>query len=234
MKKYIALLLLFSFILMACGGGDDPSGPPEAPQLSFPENNSECFEGTINASNPDISDIQFRWEPANNANSYSISIRNLLTGGSVISESTTAASAVIGLERGVPFSWEVTAIGATASETAKSETWKFFNAGDGIVAHAPFPADLLYPASGTSLNLNGGNSIEVRWSGSDVDNDISGYEVFLDTQNPPTTSAGRSSVAQKLTVTGLTPGNTYFWRVVTSDRAGNKSTSEVSQFAIVN
>lgn len=235
MKSYISpLLILLTVLNLSCGGSDDQPGQPQPPQLVFPENNSECFEGTVSTSDPNISEIVFRWEPAANANSYTISIKNLNNGRSAVSQSTSSTSLSIGLERGVPFSWSVMAIGGESTSPAESETWKFFNAGDGIEAHVPFPADLVYPRSGASIGLNGGNTLELRWEGADVDNDISGYEVFLGTQDPPATQVGSAGSAQSLRVSGLVAGTTYYWRVVTNDRAGNTSTSEVSQFLIVN
>lgn len=234
MKKYITSFLTAALLtLAACGGGDDQPLPPEAPRLIFPENNSECLEGIADQNNPELSNIVFRWQPADHAVSYSVSIKNLITGRTV-TEASNDASLGIALLRGTPYSWSVTATGAPGTATALSETWKFYNAGEGIISYTPFPADLVYPTSGVSLNLNGTNSLEFRWEGADADNDITGYEVFLDTKNPPAISVGSNGNVPRLTVTGLSPGATYYWRVVTYDRAGNNSISEVSQFLVSN
>lgn len=235
MKKLITSICILGLLLTtSCGSdGEDTPSPPTAPQLSFPENNSECFEGVVSATDPNISEIVFRWERSSNTVSYTIRVRNLLSGRSEFTETTTSTSLGIGLERGVPYSWSVTATGSENTGTAASETWKFFNAGEGVVAHAPFPADLIYPSSGANLNLSGGSSLELRWEGADVDGDITSYEVLLDTQNPPAQRAGTTS-SQRLTVNQLSSGTTYYWRVITTDGEGNSSTSEVSQFVIAN
>lgn len=231
--KNIALpfILLSLFLMAACSGGSDGPAPPEAPILSFPENNTECLEGTISSANPNLSDVVFRWEPARNAASYRITVKNLIS-GLILSESTTATSISLSILRGAPFSWSITAVGEDPNNVATSATWKFFNAGDGVVSFAPFPADLIYPASGASLNLGQDQSLELRWASSDIDGDISGYEVYLDTRNPPVTIAGTTSTLGRLTVTGLNAGTVYYWKVITFDRAGNAAQSEVSQFVI--
>lgn len=228
---YIFLIAL-GLTLFSCGGDDSPSGPPEAPQLVFPVNNSECLEGEISAETPNISTIQFRWEASANASGYSLTIRNL-NSGVTISESTTSTSVPVALTRGTPYSWSVRANSETTS-SPESATWKFFNAGEGISSYAPFPADLIYPKSGSTINLDSSGSLELRWEGADVDNDIAEYEVLFDTQNPPVTNIGGNGPAQSLMVDALQPGTTYYWRIITTDEAGNSSTSEVSQFATAN
>lgn len=234
MRTAITPFLTAVFLtLAACGGGDDQPLPPEAPQLIFPDNNSECLEGTVDPGNPEVAEIVFRWEPAAHAVSYSVSIKNL-DNGRTVTESTSATSLPADLLRGTPFSWSVTASGEPGTTSATSETWKFYNAGEGIISYTPFPADLIYPASGASLNLNGTGSLELRWEGADADNDIARYEVFLDTQDPPVAAAGSNGNIARLTVSGLTPATTYYWRVTTIDRAGNSSGSEVSQFRVNN
>ncbi|MBL7472334.1 fibronectin type III domain-containing protein [Robertkochia sediminum] len=235
MKKLITSICILGVLLTtSCGGdGEDAPSPPTAPQLSFPENNSECFEGTISQTDPNISEIVFRWERSSNTVSYTIRVLNLLSGRSEVTETTTSTSIGIALERGMPYMWSVTASGSGNSGTAASESWRFFNAGDGVVAHAPFPADLIYPSSGANLNLSGGSSLELRWEGADVDGDIGFYEVLLDTQDPPAQQAGSTS-SQRFTVNNLSSGSTYYWRVITTDLEGNSSTSEVSQFVIAN
>lgn len=225
-------LMAFGLTLFSCGGDDSTPGPPEAPQLVFPENNSECLEGEVSAQNPNISTVTFRWESSANASGYTLTFRNL-TSGVTSSESTTSTSIPVALVRGAPYSWSVRANSETTS-SPESPTWKFFNAGDGISSYAPFPADLIYPKSGSTINLDASGSLELRWEGADVDNDIAAYEMLFDTQDPPVTNIGGNGPAESLMVNALQPGTTYYWRIITTDETGNSSTSEVSQFATAN
>ncbi|TRZ47025.1 hypothetical protein D3A96_05525 [Robertkochia marina] len=218
--------------LFSCGGDESPAGPPESPRLVFPENNSECLEGEVSAQSPNISTIQFRWEASSGASGYTLTIRNL-NSGVTITESTTSTSFPVTLIRGTPYAWSVRANSETTS-SPESATWKFFNAGDGVTSYAPFPADLIYPKSGATVNLDASGSLELRWEGADVDNDIAAYEVLFDTQDPPVTNIGGNGPAESLMVNALQPGTTYYWRIITTDESGNRSTSEVSQFATAN
>ncbi|WP_224488681.1 fibronectin type III domain-containing protein [Robertkochia flava] len=230
------LLICIPILLLvwACGGDNDQPAPPSAPQLQFPENNSECFEGVVNSVNPNVSSIEFRWEPASNASSYQLNIKNLIS-GQMRSQTTSGASLAVELDRGTPYSWYVEASSsATPNETAQSATWKFYNAGEGIASYVPFPADLIYPPSGASLSLNGSSALDLRWEGADLDNDISDYEVFFGTDSPPATSIGSSGTAQQIRVENLSPGTTYYWKVITTDQQGNKADSEISEFRIAN
>lgn len=226
------LSTLFLLSLIACGGGDDSPGELRPPQLVFPENNSECLEGEVSPSDDNVSVITFRWEAVGSASGYTITVKNLLSGVLFV-ESSTTNSIPVDLQRGTPYSWTVITNG-TSMSSSPSETWKFFNAGEGRTSYAPFPADLVSPRSGSTLNINGTGSVELRWQGADVDNDIANYEVLLDTQDPPETSIGGNGPADSFTAENLETGTTYFWRVITTDEAGNSSTSEVSQFTIDN
>lgn len=231
-KSFLILFMLAGILLASCGGDDETSGTPQAPQLVFPENNSECLEGVVSSTNPNISTIEFRWQASSNASGYTLNIQNLITGAR-ITESTTATAIPVELVRGQPYSWNVVANSNTSSSLS-SDTWKFFNAGEGVSSYAPFPADLVYPRSGANISLNGSSSLELRWEGADVDNDISAYEVLFSTSDPPENNIGGNGPSQTFIVNELQTGTTYYWRVITTDEAGNSSVSEVSQFHIRN
>jgi len=113
-KTYSLLIPLF--LLLSCGGGgdDSPTPPidnggddpvtmipnPAAATLIFPENNSECNEGTI--VNENESDVNFRWSASENTDSYSVKVTNLLTSESfnVVQGGTER---VFRLQRGTPY-----------------------------------------------------------------------------------------------------------------------------------
>ncbi len=225
--KYLSLILIFP-LLLACGGSDDgPSDPeptpaPSATTLVFPENNSECTEGTLLSDSE--SEVIFRWNIAQNTDSYTVNLRNLNTDdGRQINANTNELA--IRLNRGTPYSWSVVSKANGTSETAESATWRFYNAGPGIENYSPFPADDPSPKSGATVNSG---SLTLGWAGSDLDNDIVSYEVYLDVTNPPGTLVG--TVSQTSFETTITADTVYYWRVITIDSENNRSNSQIFQF----
>lgn len=227
--RNIYIVLFSSIILTSCGGGggseDVPPAAPTKADLVFPEQNSECNEGTI------ISDIQssvtFNWSDATNATNYEVFVKNL--DSDVTSTYTSSVSEkIITINRGTLYSWYVISKNS-GTQVAQSSTWKFYNAGKPVSSHAPFPADLVSPTMGTNLS-NTTTSVNLKWTGSDVDNDISKYTIQLNTTSPPTNSIG--TVTTSSLDTNVSSNNTYYWRIITEDSQGNTSTSEIFQFKV--
>ncbi|UJH66478.1 hypothetical protein [Allomuricauda sp. SCSIO 65647] len=205
---------------------DDPVAAPTAATLVFPENNTECTEGNVISETR--SSVTFRWNAAQNADSYELNVINLNT--SVASRTTTANNeASFSINRGTPYEWFVVSRANGTTETATSSTFRFFNEGPGIENYAPFPAEAVNPARGA--NLASTATVTLEWSASDVDDDIEQYEVFFGTEANPTNSLGTTTDTSIADV-AVTSGNTYYWTVTTTDSQGNTSTSEVFQFRV--
>ncbi|CAL2101107.1 conserved protein of unknown function [Tenacibaculum sp. 190130A14a] len=222
-------LVFVSVLFISCGGGggsdDVAPTPPSKATLIFPEENSECNEGTqVSATQ---TTVNFDWSDATNATNYEITIKNLTTGTSVKHTSSTSNKAIT-INRATPYSWFVVSKN-DGSETATSNTWKFYNAGDAESSHAPFPADLVKPTMGSSFNSTT-TSVVLEWTGSDIDNDLKQYSILMNTTSPPTTALNTTS-SNSLEV-NVSTNNTYYWRVITEDEKGNTSTSEIFQFKI--
>lgn len=226
MKNTLLATLLCSFLLYSCGGDDDSNRPLVAPNLVFPEENSECTRG-IEVSDTHTS-VTFIWNAANNADSYELTVTNLSSGFTheFVTRETQHA---VTLLKGEAYSWSVTSLSGGGSLTAQSEIWRFYNAGDGTVSYAPFPASIMAPNSG--LKFSDTNTINLVWSGSDVDNDIAGYDVYLDDVNPPVTIIRLNVQQQSTTISSLNTG-IYYWKIITRDTEGNTSDSGVYQFQI--
>ena len=225
------ILLVSGLILTNCSGGDGggseggKDNPPVAATLQFPEQNSECTEGTnITATK---STIAFDWTDAQNASTYQLVLKNLAT-QTTSTHNTNDSNLALQLDRGTPYSWYVISKNS-GTQTAQSTTWKFYNAGAAETSYAPFPADLVAPQMGIGM-VNTTTSVNLQWTGSDVDNDISGYEVLFGTANPPTSSIG-TPTDTNLQV-NVSSGNDYYWKVITTDLVGNTSTSEIFQFKV--
>lgn len=233
MRIRLALLTVISCIALSCGGGGDDPRPPVAPKLLFPENNSECETGVVDPVYNNLSTIEFRWEESANTNNYELRVTQLNSGDTKV-EFTTGTALELQLQRGEPYSWSVNALSNNfPDQDAASATWKFYNAGEGITAYAPFPAELLSPRSGATLDLPNG-SVTLQWKGADVDEDIVSYEIHLDRDNPPTQIVGTTSNQERFTVEDLEADIVYYWQVITTDSRDNSSVSEVAQFKISN
>lgn len=242
MKVIIKILGSLGLLLsMACsGGGDDGNGgnggnagtptPPPVPAplaatLIFPENNSTCIEGEV--VNESDNRITFQWNEAQNTDSYTLVIRNL-NSNQETSQAATSNQASVTLNRATPYQWYVISKAQGTNSTANSATWKFYNEGAGITNYAPFPADAVYPARGAIIPST--QTVILEWVGADVDEDITGYEVYFDTTDAleVTPEASQNNTLE----VSVTSNQTYFWKVVTFDSAQNSTSSPIFEFRV--
>ena len=235
MKLQYGFYVLVIFFITACGGSDsndpapdpdpDPVAAPLATTLVFPDNNTECNEGVV--VNETQSTVTFDWNASQNTDSYEVNLRNLNTNTSTKTNSNTN-SADITLERGVPYEWFVVSKANGTNETASSSIWKFYNQGPGVENYAPFPAEALNPGRGETINNSG--TVQLEWSGSDVDNDITEYDVLFGTDSDPSDLLGTTSDSfiDATIATGV-----YYWRVISKDSQGNSSESEIFEFSVL-
>jgi hypothetical protein len=230
--KLIVLGLVTGLIFSCKSSGTDPGPEPEAPLppakaiLVLPAKNEVCATGE-NATAAQ-STVKFDWQDAANANNYVLTLKNLITGTS--SDYVSSQSELkITIPRATAFSWTVTSKSSKSATTAVSDSWKFYNSGEGQVAYAPFPATLTYPAMGTVINAT--SNIAVTWSGSDADNDIVSYDIYFGKTASPALVATNKADNQSFSA-DVTSGTIYYWKVVTKDSKGNTSDSGTYQFKI--
>ena len=239
MKKsilYITACLAICFLNINCssGGGDDSPNPdpdpvvvdpPTASTLVFPEQNSECTEGTnITATE---STIVFNWNDSNNTDSYQLFVKNL-DDQTTQNYTSNVSERLVTLQRGTPYSWYVVSKNS-GTETAQSTTWKFYNAGDATSSYAPFPADLVAPDLSETLSTST-TSVTLEWNGEDIDDDITEYDVLFGTETTPTnvvTTTSNTSFS-----VSVSSGNIYYWRIITYDSENNNSESPIFKFTI--
>ncbi|WP_058105253.1 hypothetical protein [Maribacter dokdonensis] len=236
--KYITFMFLFGLLLLSCGGGSDNETPiepvapvvvdPSAASLIFPEDNTECNEGVINANDDTRSTVNFQWSASENTDSYEVKIKNLESGSVTTATSTTNQVDVL-INRGTPYEWYVISLASGTTSTATSDTWSFYNQGQGIENYAPFPAIAITPQRGATIT-DTSSTVTLEWSTSDVDDDIVSYEILFDTVNEPTTSLG--STTNTTINASISTGNTYYWRVITKDSFDNTSNSELFEFRV--
>lgn len=230
MKNTIQILtLIFGCIIVSCGSGGGDSGggnggAPSAAVLIFPLNNSECTTGTSISETQ--SKVTFEWNVAENADVYFVYVKNLATQNQLQYNANSNTSLEITLTKGIPYSWYVVAKSNADGALTESAKWKFYNAGDGIINYVPFPADVVSPLMSSSVV---GPTVNLQWTGSDVDDDIADYKVYFGTTSNPTTLIGTVST-ETIEQVAVVAHTTYYWKVVTTDEAGNTSNSPIFQF----
>ena len=225
MKKLSLLCALL--IAFSCSVEDDyVQNLPEQALLIFPNNNQECNQG-VEIPGTNNTNVTFTWENDINAESYALVIKNLIT---QIERSYTSNSNefTASIEKATPYSWYVITYNAINLETVESDIWKFYNAGDPVTSYTPFPADAVYPEMAGVYS--GITTIRLEWDGLDIDNDITDYDVYFDTETTPTNLIGNT--IQNTMDTEVVAGNIYYWRIVTNDAEGNNSQSEIFQFKV--
>jgi hypothetical protein len=186
-----------------------------------------CNEGLSITSNE--SSVLFEWESGNNTDNYELRIENLTT-GNISTHQTSNTEISVSLKRATSFAWYVVSKSNSVSETAQSVTWKFYNAGEGVESYAPFPAEIISPAMAETITT-APSEITLDWNGSDVDGDITGYDVYFGTTTTP--GIIENDLRESILINVPVSSNTiYFWKIITIDARGNKSDSGVYQFKI--
>ena len=222
MRNIVAVFIVLLFV--GCSK-DDPPKSPEAANLIFPEQNSECTTGVDQSET--TSEVEFRWQSAANTDTYELRVTQL--GTSITqTETTSGTSARVVLQKGAPYSWMVISRNEKTTDAVSSSTRQFYNAG-AQTTYAPFPAEILSPGSGATVAINSEGLVVLSWIGADVENDINSYEIYHGTENPPTELEASNLVGNTDLEVAVDPG-TYYWRVVTIDREGNTSDSGVYSY----
>lgn len=246
-QSYIGILLL-SILLFSCSAEDDsgsstpptttqqpsPTPAPQVPtpgksSLSAPDNNEVCFEGeAVDTSN---SAVTFKWDASSDTDSYDLQITNQETSETQTESGITLTSKEVTLATDISYGWKVISKSKDTSETSTSEIWQFYLAGDGQENYAPFPATIVNPSSGASVDASDGKII-LSWGGNDPDeSDTLTYTIYFDDidglQDPSEDNTGISETSLEVSVES---GKTYYWRVKTSDEKSSSFTLVYSFF----
>ena len=232
MKKVIFIIFVCC-LQYSCNPDGTESVEPEAPNnptkanLIFPYENSLCNEGTNIT--PTSSTVIFEWGASEDTNSYTLVLKNLIT-GAILTRETVLTEIAINIERATPFEWHVISNSNFVSTTDQSAKWKFYNASEGVQSYAPFPAEAVSPLMAEIVETTA-TEITLEWEGSDIDNDIISYDVYFGTNAVPDMySSGHTDTV--LNNVAITTNTIYYWKIITKDSKGNSSDSGVFQFKI--
>jgi hypothetical protein len=226
-SKNLSILLILSLFLN-CSKDDGPKLPEQA-ELFVPINGENCQYGKVINSNQ--KEVEFSWSDAKHVTSYNLFIKNIITSQTVNRNSLVINSSSVYLKPGFPYEWNVTSISEDyPEESAQSQTWRFYLPSDDQTNSPPFPASLISPSSGETISLSN-NSFTLDWDGSDPDGDVLRYDLFVDKTDgfqPTLDELKNLSNTSKFVI--LEENSEYFWRVISEDSNGNKSSSQVYTF----
>jgi hypothetical protein len=230
MKK-ILVNILSLILLYSCsdGGSEDfnlNENNPESSILLFPEKDLECTKGT--SENSTNSTVIFKWNKSANTDLYNLSLVNLKTNITTV-YSTTLNQLSVEVSKATPYSWSVTSKSNITDKIAVSEVWRFYSAGDGVITYAPFPAQTDSPKNSDVVeSIN--NKTLLDWNAVDLDNDILSYEVYFGTDKNPLLY--KSGLSESTIEVSIVSGVNYFWYIITKDKKGNTSRSEIFSFFV--
>ena len=248
-QSYIGVLLL-SILLLSCSAEDDsesstpptttqqppPTPAPQVPtpgksSLSAPDNNEVCYEGeAVDTSN---SEVTFSWDASSDTDGYDLQITNQETNQTQTESGITSNSKEVTLVTDISYSWKIVSKANDTSDSTSSDTWQFYLAGDGQENYAPFPATIVSPSSGSSVDSSNG-SISLSWEGNDPDeSDTLTYTVYFDdTDGLQAPSNNNTGISETSIEVNAESGITYYWRVKSSD--GKSSSFTLVYSFIVN
>ena len=225
LSKYLSLI--FALLLIGCES--ESLNIPGKTNLISPENVQICETG-ISISNTQ-SEVTFVWSESEYTDYYDLNITNLNNNNIVWSSKNESTTDKVILEKGQPYSWKVNTRNSDVSDITSSDTWKFYLGGLGSINFAPYPAALLSPNNSSTIDRNTNGEITFEWEGSDPDDtDNLVYTLYIDTvDGKQTPSTSLTDLTVETINVALDAGNTYYWRVKTSD-GKNSSYSVVRSF----
>ena len=131
------------------------------------------------------------------------------------------------LPYGAEYYWKVIAYDDHGNSTT-GPVWSFTTVAP-IINNAPVSPSSPSPGDGAT---GVGTSITMTWNCSDPESDPLTYDVYFGTSNNPTTQIATNIATESITRSGLTPGITYYWKVVAKDNHTNSTEGPIWRFTI--
>lgn len=208
------------------GSGSSPA--PGAATLLLPLKDQVCTTGTTVTDS--TSTINFSWQQTQDANNYELTVKNL-NSQAVITKTLSGTQQAITLSKNTPYSWYITSKSNNTQVTTKSAVWKFYNAGNGVVSYAPYPAEIVAPLLGKHVTSTNGK-INLSWKGSVPSGaKIVSYSVYFGPANNP--ALFRQNIKDEfVNDVVVSAATTYYWHVVTVDSNNNIADSGMYNFYV--
>lgn len=231
MRNFYLTVAISLCLFVSCGGdsGEEDgiispveNTAPSIPAQVFPLNNTLCIDNKV----------VLEWKPSTDTENNSISYKIELSENSsftpiAISETSLTTSKWITLAKGKAYFWRVKAVDSKKAESEYSTVSQFLTEGIGEVNHVPFSPELVAPALNSEIS---GTSTTLSWTASDIDKDVLMYDVFFGTNSNPTTKVSSNQTDKTYIVSGLTVGNTYYFKVVVKDNKGGLTVGQIWSF----
>ena len=229
-KPYVYILLVFGLTMFSCGGGGgeseiiepDVNTAPTVPSQIFPLDNTICTDNNV----------IFEWNSSTDAEgnvlSYRIEISENNSFSPITSSETSfSESKLISLEKGKAYFWRIKAVDSRNAESDFSPVMQFVTEGEGVSNHIPFAPTLVAPV--LNSEIDGTNTVLI-WSASDVDGDPLTYDVYLDTNENPTTLISENQSETSYNATALSVSTKYYFKIVVKDDKGANTIGQVWSF----
>ena len=238
--KSLTIIGVVFYFCLACGKENPPDvevtpvqeevPSPEAAVLLRPVNDEVCTSGVPVSDH--FSRVRFEWNAGANTEAYTLKIHNLNNQQNQFYTNIQETFKEVELAKDIPYQWHVISSSAGTNDSAISSPWRFYLAGDGATNAAPYPPQLLRPASGSRFPTSTAR-VELAWEATDPDRESLTYILYFDTVD------GRQSPAsdhQNITITqkevAVASQTTYYWRVQATDPNGNSAFSAVYSFRV--
>lgn len=227
-KSYLYLTIIVLLTIVSCGKGEggieepEENKAPSTPSKVYPLNNTLCINNNI----------IFEWNASTDAEGNKITYKIEISENSSFTpilktETSASASKLITLPKGSSFYWRIKAIDSQSAASAYSVVSQFLTEGDGVSNHLPFAPTLVAPELNSAID---GTSVTLSWTASDIDGDTLTYDVYLDTNEDPTTLVSENQSGITFDATNLTAASTYYFKVVVKDNKGGSSVGQVWSF----
>ena len=198
------------FISNYTGGGTHT--PPAVPTLSSPANGA-----TVSTTSATLS-----WAASTGATSYSVQAYTVSCGGTAVTVGSPGASTSIsltGLTSGTTYYWRVSATG-TGGTSAYSSCFNF------TVKIPPAVPTLSSPANASTVSTT---STTLKWNAVTGATSYS-VQAYTVSCGGTAVTVGSPGASTSVSLTGLTTGKTYYWRVSATGTGGTSAYSGCFNF----
>lgn len=240
MKNNILYVIFIYLIVVSCsGGGDEPTPTPTPNPTPNPtpeaQNTAPSVPGLVSPTPAQLcisNTVVFGWNvsvdaESNNPIVYQLQIAtdNLFTQNVITKEISTPTHTEL-LVKGKAYYWRVKATDSKGAASAYSTVSSFFTEGTAVTNHAPFLPQLVAPVANAIITLT---TTTLKWTGSDIDNDVLSYDVYLGTTSSPSTKVVDNKTTTSYDAT-LQATTIYYWKVVVKDAKGGETQGQVWSF----